>query len=274
VSREDCLEAYGIAGGVPRWTLLHLARKGSVEGVKALLDSGIKEMDFDQARRLAGISNLIDTKRNEVVHRLLHLLPTSDYSECVLQFASTWVFKRLCEDSTGRILDEAEVFLRSDHAACYAALSGQIFEAFAHRKLAAGGSFLVRELTSGRESQEIIPPLPQQTITTLADLQPDAYGIPKARNFAVADAVVLPHRAYQMTVSASHPIKGAHLEQFVKAWERVELYFVVPEQRYNAFQEQTYVTNQGKAFQKAPKYFGEVKQYVLCMPLGCWPPQE
>jgi len=27
VSREDCLEAYGIAGGVPRLTLLHLARK-------------------------------------------------------------------------------------------------------------------------------------------------------------------------------------------------------------------------------------------------------
>jgi len=141
-------------------------------------------------------------------------------------------------------------------------------EAYAHRKLTTGGSFRVRDLTaSSRECVETITKQEQQTISVLEDLQPNRYGIPKARNFAVADAAVLPNRLYQMTVSATHPIKGEPLRSFVKAWHSVELYFVVPERLFDSFTPQDFVTKQGKRFTAAPSHLSQVQQYVLCMPL-------
>lgn len=164
---------------------------------------------------------------------------------------------------------EADIFLRTHEEACYASLQGQIFEVYTHRKLAAGGDYRVRELLSSVEEQQSIPALPLQSdLSALDDLEPIHYGVPKARNFAVGDAMVLPQRLYQMTVSTSHPVKGAHLLEFVNAWENVDLYFVVPESIYGSFPRQRYVTAQGKAFQNPPKHLAKVTQYVLCMPLG------
>jgi len=101
----------------------------------------------------------------------------------------------------------------------------------------------------------------------IGDLQPGEYGIPKARNFAVADAVVLPNRLYQMTVSPTHPIKGVHMKQFTKAFTTVDLYFVVPESLFGSFDTQKYVTNHGKDFRCAPKHLANVTQCVLSLPL-------
>jgi len=268
VSQEECIQAYALAGGVPRLTLLHLARKDSVENLKLQLVSGIKEMSLDVVWNLAGVSNLIDTKHNDVVHRILHLTPTADHLNCVLQFASTWIFERLCEQGATRVLDQAAVFLRPDRGTAYAALSGQIFEAYAHRMLSAGGSFKVRKLQGNNchECEETLLGLFQEMIGEIADVRAGMYGIPKARNFAVADAVILPNRLYQMTVSANHPIKGSHLKSFVDCFGTVDLYFVVPEWLFTSFTFQPYVTNQGHTFQRRPSHLDQVTQYVLCMP--------
>lgn len=162
VSLADCLKAYDLAGGVPRLTLLPFARDRTVEDVKAKLLAGITEMKLEQVWRLAGAINLEDTKQHEVVHRLLHLYPTADYTGYVLQFASPWIFEMLCKAGSKELLDEARIFLQHNEGACYAALRGQIFEAYAHRTLAAGGTFRVRALKSATESQETIIPRPPE----------------------------------------------------------------------------------------------------------------
>jgi hypothetical protein len=163
-----------------------------------------------------------------------------------------------------------------------AATRGILFERWAHNKLAAGGSFRIRELVHpASESSESslselvlkIDASPRTDFSKVAEILLGAYAVPSAKNFAAVDSIMKPNRLFQMTVSSKHFIIHEALRKalVVLAGEKkpsemdFQLYFVVPTDKFSDFEYQSYLASRKHVY-KTPTV--KIRQFALCLDLS------
>ncbi|RUS20151.1 hypothetical protein BC937DRAFT_86273 [Endogone sp. FLAS-F59071] len=113
-----------------------------------------------------------------------------------------------------------------------------------------------------RESLETMDEVPQDDNRLV---------IPNIPNFAAADLSLLPTTLFQVTVSEKHPIKQAALATIIKSMPaykdpkaKFKLIFVVPDELYDNYPVQKYVTSDKKDSSKVPLVIQKrVEQWVL-----------
>lgn len=145
----------------------------------------------------------------------------------------------------------------------FASVRGKFFEAFAHKILPRGSNPRIRSLDDGSTQELNIPQLPVERFQKIADIKTGCYNVPLSKNFAAVDAVIPKVALLQMTVSNNHRVSVKGLNQLSK-FETHDLIFVVPSDRFDSFQRQTYQTAKGQPFiGNLPEFVASVKQWVL-----------
>jgi len=129
-----------------------------------------------------------------------------------MQFASAFVCEEVLRQHSDNVEETCEAFLKDRKESFFASVRGQVFEAFAHRRLQAARAepyILVTELfENGTEKKDVQlkleQKLPSCSFRDAKELQSGFYGIPIARNFPGVDSVVRPNHGFQMSVSNQH----------------------------------------------------------------------
>jgi len=155
-------------------------------------------------------------------------------------------------------------------------LRGNLFEGHAHNMLLRGGTFNVRDLSSGAINSVTFDPSNEVLLGAAADvnqLTKQQYGRPISKTFCAVDSVMRsPCYLFQMTVSQDHGIKVHGLEALLPHLPPAKqyiLYLVVPEGGLLwSMKLQTFQTvGGGKLKQGVDKWKKQIQQVVLEMPL-------
>lgn len=179
---------------------------------------------------------------------------------------------------------ECADFLQSKKGEQYAVLRGQVFEAFVLRQFeslcgpAKAAKFKFRQLDNGVVEQLEIHFDGRIEFNNLADLEKNRgrvghLCVPLYRNFPVVDALKILDWLFQVTVSLDHPVKAHRLAEIIKSLgddnkQQYRLVFVVPEDQFDSFSLQNYITMASTVCKKPPSCIARVTQYVMCVPLG------
>lgn len=86
----------------------------------------------------------------QVSDRILHLIPDADLNRSHYVFASEYVEERVISKLIASRRVDLEIFLISSAGISdFVVIRGRLFEAFVHRILPLGGTFDIRDLTTG-----------------------------------------------------------------------------------------------------------------------------
>ena len=218
----------------------------------------------------------------DLTHRIIHVLVADDgtYARPRLRFASDHVAARLVEKFARHERERLLTFLRAAEGDRYAGgLRGHLFEHWAHRVLAAGGTFQVRDLRTDRDDQLTLPPLAVEDFRTLEEMRvrPGVYCRPWKDNLAAVDAVAAWGAQcvlLQMTVAERHPLKAAGVEavlQRLPAGAAPALVLAVPGNVFGVAQATGFVVGGGDNRMLAPgarlDRLAAIPQYALLVPL-------
>lgn len=123
---------------------------------------------------------------------------------------------------------------------------------------------------------KIQPNIRYEIIKSVSDFEnnEDVLLIPDKRNFPAIDFVMMPDQLFQLTVAKKHPIKHNEIVKIVKEISHdkiIRLYFVVPEEIYDDFTYQNYITKNKKGggmkkIKKKSMVLNNVEQWVLKIP--------
>jgi hypothetical protein len=244
---ERVLEAYSRWGGIPRFVLEKLADVSAQQELP-------KAISRCNLAALSSAVGALDSAA-ETSHRVLHLLTSAPYVEVQIDFGSDFIRARIADLLLSRQKTELFSFVTRVSDPVYAQLRGCFFEALAHERLAAGGTFPTRlliprvaglqgqlpvtsSLTLGQMQTQRFPGTDPSALRLLLSCAPGDYCRPLADTFPVLDALILPNVLLQMTVSDSHSVNEAKLAGILDALKitgTVELLFVVPPDKYNEF---------------------------------------
>ena len=266
--------AYRQWGGIPRYVLEKLCDKAAQQE----LISALASSDLAAVRNAVGA---IDSA-SDASHRLLHIETQKPYVERTIAFGSAYiadqVIAALAIGQRQQLLSFLEGTAHSGDV--FGPQRGVLFEAYAHRVLRSGGTFLVRRLGAFPEPSEggsetltlarsdVVELLKQAS--DLRNCKAGAYAQPATTRFPAVDAVKLPAQLFQITVSASHSIKHAALDKVLAALPtslRYDLFFVVPEDLFAAFRAQSYVGADKTVITRLSPLVQCVQQWALCLPL-------
>ena len=268
VAANQVKALYNLWGGIPRYVLQYADNKLEQNQLQAAIDSANLQLVRDSVGLTAANDN--------ISHRLIHIIPSADYTDSTLNFASMYVADQI----SNRILQVDETGIRRwiestvDQTAT-ASLRGVLFERIGHRLIAAGGNFGCRSLNAPASLCQFIH-LERSEIKTFTDItvintEPNNYyWKPRMGNFPVVDAIQLPNRFYQYTVSLKHSIVAKRLQDILQSLNMLNktcnLYFVVPDNIYSTFQQQAYVKVDGESpLQQIPHWTDNVNQYVISL---------
>jgi len=138
-----------------------------------------------------------------------------------------------------------------------APLLENLFEAYAHRILSAGGEFTVRSIS--KDSLSSVIKLKQLKIDRFYEIDQckdeEKYFIPWNSNYPCIDSFIPNVGHFQMTVSLDHPI-SKKMTDIVKDTGERRIYFVVPQSIYTTFPLQQ-IASEGL----------HLDQYVLLLPI-------
>lgn len=267
-SREAVREAFTRWGGIPRFVLEKLndrAAQLSLNAAVAVTDSAKLEVAVGS----------IDSA-GELSHKLLHIIVEKPYVNFHVSFGT----QHIADEVTQRLATERgaalEHLLRTATNPVMADIRGTLFEGYAHRRLAQGGVFKVRELFQdsklGAETELALPPSRLCAISKMEEIdtfQDGDYLKPSVSNFPAVDSIRLPDIWFQMTVSRSHPVKHALVRTILDHFSgNVRLYFVVPPDIFDDFKWQPIVNLGGGQPSAVPSFMNRVSQHVLRLPLG------
>jgi len=161
--------------------------------------------------------------------------------------------------------------------AVYQALRGQLFEPFVIRRIECGGTFDVKLLNP---AQNVVSTLNRFTFDIpsridFEDLQQEKKNgvlcVPKSKSYAAVDFLIPPYDLFQVTVSRNHGVKGEAMNRLISTLgddgkSIFRLFFVVPEEIYDSFQEQPYLTKYGKRYlNNLPMVCNRIQQFALKM---------
>ncbi|KAI8905906.1 hypothetical protein EDD86DRAFT_211086 [Gorgonomyces haynaldii] len=259
LTKEKVEERYLLIGGIPRYVLekaSHDLPKEIKNTMGRMIVDKLYEQSFDMQLE------------NDVSHLVVHFNVDTTYRDGSLQFGSDYITKLALE----RFLNERENKLRqfldnSQPIPLLATLRGNLFEAYAHRQLAAGGIFSVRSL-DGRNtlSQLTLKKLEMARFYEIAECQKKGnYYIPWNPNYPCIDSYIPAIGHFQMTVSLDHPLQQSRMAEIVQQSGIERLYFVVPSTIFKEFPEQKLATKNASK-NKRPKVV-EVEQFALSIDL-------
>lgn len=243
LTKTEIEEKMSLFGGTARYTLTK-DESFFKTGRKALVEALGNIETFDQVSRcFAGNMDL-----HKIVHRLMHyVVDENDWEESVLKPASKLVATLMHEQLRKKLGSERENLLWwLDGAGKGSVFSAWLFENLAHEKLFAGDNFQLREITSGKLFDLIVPatsghykrfkvevPLEQALLNSLQ--------IPQASNLQSIDSYILSGGRlflFQMTMNHNHDVdlEGlVNILKYLKLEEKVmadpnfaAIIFVVP----------------------------------------------
>ena len=250
-------------GWVIRWTI----GSGSVDWYNVFQES-VGVIDFSNALSVSGNRTGLDPHGFQLSHRIMHLEVDEDFRGWRFKFAS----QRACEMVMRACAEDVDARCKRFIATCkdsiFAALRGQVFEAYAHRVLAACKELKgVRDLVTHELFQISLGDRERVNFDCLAQMKnKEEYGVPNAANFPVLDFVAPPSTAFQMTVSNSHPCVGSGATQMVDAGFTT-LVFVVPHAHAKDFKPQPFLTLKGAVLKKTTTQMKKIRQAVYGLPL-------
>lgn len=284
---------FSMWGGIPRYVLQFAENAGKTNGLddpEKVLNSAILQFKTGLVDIIA--TGLRDVRQLEVSYKLVHYVVDDQFTAVGVRFGSRYISNCLVEsrfrDDRGKLVS----FLRASAGESQlAGLRGDLFESFSHSALRNGGQFQRRALATGTVAPSDPLVLQANTGKTFHGLhelacfrtQPIAdYGVyfmPSYRNLASVDAFVrLPDRLvlFQMTVSPHHPVKHKGLQQLLDAMgpapPSIELYFVVPPDRFATMTTQSY--GAADATERNPTTVSQldprvsaIRQFALLIPL-------
>ena len=272
VERTTAEERFSKWGGVPRFVLQFAHDDAQQE----LLDQAIGSVDLDVISNAIGKTEAGDA----AAHRLIHMSVADDFLHRQYKFASQFVaegvYLELCERDRARLIRFLAV---SHNAPGVEALRGSIFEQHAHCILAKGGTFQIRTLPNRPSSVPIrsnleLPQLPVVYFESETELQSStaSYFRPRITNYESVDSLSKPNRLFQMTVSGKHPCKQAGLYKLLNLLQNPqgpELYFFVPDDKFESFRFRKYEDSAGHALEE-PTYTNvrSIRQFVLKIDLS------
>ncbi|KAF9921127.1 hypothetical protein BGZ65_010620, partial [Modicella reniformis] len=274
--KEDVMkEFYAKIGGVPRYVLQKPAiplnrfanRKVAEEGAEKAAEKEAAEAAYgrvqqainsvwDAATYIECISKARESKEISSIH---HLWPTPDHHNFEFRWASEHIQKTIYE----------KVDKKSWQTIIYG--KGCRFEEYvAHIFRKGGHTFEIRELGNAtpRRSLLTIPERPTVKIyrepadfSALAQDNGTLY-MPATLNFPCIDAALGPNKLFHMTLSNENPIKQKVFGQIINSIlgghptsaNMPELYFVVPDYKFDDYPVQNYLTTDGKVKQFALKF--------------------
>ena len=262
LDEQKVLELCSKFGGIPRYVLCtHPTRR---EQQLQELHTACEEMNSPD------VLISIGARFTNNSHKVFHLIADQTYTKACLDFASTYVerkvfasLKKTREDNVCKFLEAASENL------FFATLRGKMFESHSHETLPQEGEVIMQRLQ--KQSHDVTFPLKLQCRTTMffSTLEEVArsenrafYMRPYTANFMSFDAVIPCEKSvYQITVSNMHPVKAAGLTNIMVAcgWAELSLVFVVPNDTFKFFPFQTIT---GKLADNLT-----VKQYALCIDL-------
>jgi hypothetical protein len=199
-----------------------------------------------------GISKIVSSKyipmplkegynEYDIINRIIHFeVRPPDYIRYKLTIASDYVARKFSERLHDRHELELIYFLTFfDNVSFVGPTVGHLFESYAHRKLSAGGEFLVRSLDDDIEEKMSFPPRQPMTFGNFSECKnPNIYYKPQARNFACIDSLILGTGYFQTTISMEHKIAEERMKEIKKVMKMDKLYFVVPHTKYKEFKKQ------------------------------------
>lgn len=278
LSTDDVTSGFNNFGGIPRYVMsagkdrkdLHSRLKGKLE--------------------ICSSQNIMESEgRSDPAHHSHMLLRYEDvgdtpYEEVVITFASPYVFEQLAEIWEKDDELAMEGFVRQTAGVSeLGGARGYALERVAHRKLAQGGKFKVRRLHEDGSKADsevmVFKKLPTVEFDKFEEINVgEAYGKPKSKSFAVADAVsfrVVEKKTdgFQMTTSYDHSPKHQRVKELLdaagikKGDDIFRLFFVVPEDKFDNYKFQKYRKKE-KGFMEANGVVKQVHQWVLLMPVG------
>ena len=240
---ERVLGAYLRWGGIPRYVLEKLADVSAQQE----LPKAIARSD------LAALVNAVGALDSAPAtsHRVLHIITSAPYVEVQIDFGSDFIRARIADLLLSRQKTELFRFVTRESDPVYAQLRGCFFEALAHERLSAGGSFptrlliprgtglpVISSLTLEKKQTKRFSGTDPSALRLLLSYAPGDYCRPLADTFPVLDALILPNMLLQMTVSDSHSVNEAKLARILDALQisgTVELVFIVPTDKFDEF---------------------------------------
>ena len=273
ITELDIDSLYEKFGGIAQYVLEVDKRRKDVNSSK--LESIVQKCNLRMLNMVKHED--IDSESHMIFHRCT--VPDTGYAKYTFDFASKYVGDKVFSTIQMNACEDMKAFVMADNLpAIVSSLRGFLFEKVIHIHLPEGGTYQVRNLSDGTETDVTIPKSnkrrfgPHIEDANIAHLPSLQYLLPIPQNFESVDALCPPNHLYQSTVSKGHTIKGHNLKNILtelkkhKDWEdsmRVKFYFVVPPDIYRFFHgKQKYVTLSGTEM-KSTKDFDEVDQYVM-----------
>jgi len=283
--RTNFERKYAYYGGVPRFCI-----NVDMEFNLGDWERIINDCSVENVMKMIGRGTIADSQTNVINHRLIHIIPNANYESATLQFGS----QKICDAFLAQYYDCVETefikFIETKTDTVYASLRGQLFEAYAHRAIAAGGEFLTRNLAKKEQNNVTFPAtdieyfsghLPTGLASSHASSSSSSsssasgsnyetktkYFIPHSKNYAVVDSLSN-DGLFQMTVSEKHPLLNHHLQELLRNLTfdgKPSLYFVVPEDKFENFELQNYNGIDGKKLKVQPS---TVEQIALCIKMS------
>ena len=273
LSEAAVADQFGIWGGVPREVLF----TAPMAARQAFINQAIDACNVEACVLAVGQIHGPD----DIAHRAIHIMVVDDgtYLTPRLRFASEYVASKLLDRFATHERSRVLNFLRAAEVeGSVTGLRGHLFKHWAHRTIAAGGTFRMRDLRTGNETRIILPRLATEVFLTLSALavQPGRYYRPWQRNLAAVDALALPLNGpallLQMTVGSTHPTKAAGVEAVLEQLHpgtTVSLVFAVTENQYDDFEEQVFVGQDNRHLPANARLqlLTAIPQFVLLVPL-------
>jgi hypothetical protein len=232
LSEKEVESHYYKIGGIARYVL------EKRENIDSIIASAINRLDIKKFDLIASGDMEQDDR---ISHLIVHYDVDSTFCEKSLIMGSTFITELALE----RFIKEEEATLKrfltsAKHTPLLASLRGNLFEAYAHRILSAGGIF---EYCSLDDKTRItchlnVPKRETERYYEIKSCKSEKYYIPWNPNYPCIDAFAPKIGHFQMTVSLSHPLPGLKMNEIIKDSSENLLYFVIPSTNYDVFKKQ------------------------------------
>ena len=220
---------------------------------------------------------------NYICHRLLHLVPVDGFDQFTLRFGSKFIMEELHKCAAGELDKFLRLALSKDRRTLTAELARQGFEFFAHRLLAKGGQFKVRQLGVESAAPAVVrfpvrndAHFRRKDEVNVDNLAPDVYAcMPDGYHAVDGMAWASPGGKtdldlFQMTVSERHGMVASNLASVLKTMRadalHARLFWVVPSDMFEDFPVQTWKKADGSVLlSRPPAGLDELQQFVLAI---------
>lgn len=284
LDEDSVLERFSRWGGVPRYVLAKIQ-----ESDQKILEDAVPSVTLDKLREYVASGRV--TGDDDFSHRLLHLKIRGEVDEGLsnsqagyyIRFRGELASKYVAELVHNHLEKVGKENLRafiwdSSGISSLAALTGQLFEAEAIKRMANGGNFSRRNLSSNITDSVPFSATSTRSFSSVEELSRNhgannmLIHVPASKSFCAIDAVLPRGVPANMTLNSQHRIylegqKQPGLVEIARSLgygevREVPFYWVVPDGLFSSFRARSFVGPDRKVV-KNDTFAKRVVQYVL-----------